>query len=117
MFTSASTIGVLAALVGASAYHAPDPASSAAQARCGPAATDIRRAQVELYCGHTDLALAGIRAARQRLQLAHEPIDADAVAALDRAAWLTRKGRVADAEQAMQEALARLQADARASGL
>jgi len=116
MFTSASTIGVVAALVGATAYHAPDPASSDAQAGFAPAATEIRRAQVELYCGHTDQALAGIRAARQQLQLPHESIHADAVATLYRAAWLTRKGRVADAEQAMQDALARLQADAQNPG-
>lgn len=111
MFTSPTTLGVLAALVGASAYDGPQARLLAAAAQdCELAAAEIRRAQVELYCGHDAQAALEIRSARTHLNLPYDRRYGDALAGLDRAAWMARQGRLTEAEDALQDALTLLRA-------
>jgi len=107
MFTSTSMLSLVGALLSAGAYGA-DGASTAAPQPPLQAAADIRRARVQLYCGHDAQAMADIRAARERLDAHGDAPDAQARAALDQAAWLARRGRFQDAEAALELALARL---------
>jgi hypothetical protein len=111
VFTSPTTLGVLAALVGAGAYGAPQ-ACLLAEGRSGGelAAAEIRRAQVELYCCHDAQAVAEIRTARAHLHLPYDWRYGAALAGLDRAAWMARQGRLTEAEDALQAALTSLRA-------
>jgi hypothetical protein len=109
VFRSPTTFGVVAALVSAGGYPAPAAAAAGSDALPQQAATDIRRAQVQLYCGHSAEAVAGIRSACGYLHPPRHALHAAALAQLDRAAWLARRERVTEAEDALQAALALLQ--------
>ena len=92
MFTSPTTLGVLAALVGAGAYGAPQAGFLAAG---------------EDGCAQ---AMMEIRTARALLHLMHDGRYGQALTGLDRAAWMARQGRLAEAEDALQDALTALRA-------
>ena len=111
MLTSPTTLGVLAALVGAGAYGAP-PANFLAcgENACELAAAEIRRAQVELYCCHDAQAVMEIRTARAHLHLPHDVRYSVAIAGLDRAVWMARQGRLTEAADALQAALTHVRA-------
>jgi hypothetical protein len=111
VFTSPTTLGVLAALVGAGAYGAPQAVFLVAgEDGCERAAMEIRRAQVELYCSHDAEAMMEIRTARALLHLMHDGRYGEALVGLDRAAWMARQGRLTEAEDALQDALTSLRA-------
>jgi hypothetical protein len=113
MATSLSTSGFVAALVSAAAYG-----PGAAQAMEPPLPTQVREdilhARVELYCGHDAQVLTDIRAAADALQHVRGPLPARVLADLGQAAWQARHNDFRAADQALERALARLDA-ARAS--
>lgn len=98
------------ALVSAGAYTS-DPATTS-----GPVfvpaevLAEIRRARVQLYCGQDIQAVAEIRAAREQLRRCGAPLQVVALQALDAASWLARHGHTFEAEEALDAALARLEA-------
>ncbi len=99
-----SLLNVAGAVVDAGAYARMPLDADAAAADPGPAAVEIRRAQVELYCDHNEAALSRIRAASGRLA---DLLPGAAAAALDleMAARLTRQNKYQEAEQALEAAL------------
>lgn len=111
MLTSTSMLSLVGALVSAGSYCQPDELPATAPAVTAQAVADIRRARVELYCGHDGQAVVDMRAARASLQKAVGVTPALALAALDEAAWHTRRGRYESAELALDHALERLQPD------
>jgi hypothetical protein len=110
MLKSTSMLGLVSALVSASAYSPAEATTTAMQAPV-EAMADLRRARVELYCSHDALAVANIRAAREQLRRHGSPLLGDAMTMLDQAAWLVRHGHLEAAEEALQHAIARLEAD------
>ena len=108
--SSTSMLSLVGALLSAGAYGA-DGADAATPPLPLQAAADIRRARVQLYCGHDAQAMADIRSARGLLDRSGEAPVAHARAALDKAAWLARRGHFQDAEAALDEALARLETE------
>jgi hypothetical protein len=116
MFTSPSMLTLVGALVGAGAYAPEPPADAAAGPLLPPqVAAEIRRARVEIYCGHNAAALAGIRTASRQLRAGGGAMPARTLAALDQAAWLARHNRHAAAELALEDALNQLPAADRAA--
>jgi hypothetical protein len=111
MFKSTSMLGLVSALVSASAYSPAEAATSSERAPV-QAMAELRRARVELYCSHDAQAVANIRAAREQLRRHASPLLSDAMTMLDQAAWLVRHGHLEAAEEALQHAIARLEADA-----
>jgi hypothetical protein len=113
MFKSTSMLGLVGALVSASAYSPAEATTSAPGGTQAPvqAMAELRRARVELYCSHDALAVANIRAAREHLRRYASPLLGDAMTMLDQAAWLVRHGHLEAAEEALQHAIARLEAD------
>lgn len=100
MFTGPSSLSLVGALVSAGAYA--QPLTAAAQAPVPVQAVEnILRARVDIYCGHHRQAMAEIRAARQQLSSPGSTMAAEALAALEEAAWLTRRHQHVLAEQAL----------------
>jgi hypothetical protein len=98
------------ALVSAGAY-VPDHHTEAAVVLVpAEVLAEIRRARIELYCGHDVQAVADIRAAREQLRRCAPPLQVVALQALDAASWLARHGHTNEAEDALDTALARLEA-------
>lgn len=106
MSNAHSLLSVAGALVDAGAYARVPLDADAAAADPGPAAAEIRRARVELYCDHNDAALSCIRAASGRLADLL-PVGVAVAVALDLevAARLTRQNKYLEAEQALEAAL------------
>lgn len=106
-----STDSLLAgALVNAGAYTPDAHAASAGAFVPAEVLAEIRRARVQLYCGQDIQAVAEIRAAREQLRRCGAPLQVVALQALDAASWLARHGHTFEAEDALEAALARLQA-------
>lgn len=104
-----SLLNVAGAVVDAGAYARTPLGTGPAAADPGPAAAEIRRARVELYCDHNDAALSCIRAASGRLANLLPAASAAAVALdLEIAARLTRRNKYQEAEQALEVALDRI---------
>lgn len=110
MFTKVSIFTLVSALVGVSAYAQAEPAAAGEPIPVG-AVTDIRRARVEIYCGHNSQAVVGIRAASQQLRASTAAVPPEALAALDQADWLVRHDQYARAAQALDSALAHIASD------
>ena len=89
MFNNTSSTRFVGALAAASSYVpamtavAPEPMSEHAVA-------ELRKARVEIYCGHNNQAVAGIRAARRQLHASSMASSSPIFATLDEASWLTR---------------------------
>ena len=111
MLTTSSVFSLVGALVGAGAYATEAPVAAAVP-HPQQAVADIHRARVEIYCGHNTLAVAGIRAASERLRASSALVPSATFAALDRAAWHARNNHHERAEQALDAALERIAADA-----
>ena len=112
MVNPPSTIALFGALVSASAYAHTAPAAVAAPVPM-LAVENIQRARVDIYCGHDQQAIAEIRQASQQLQASGAAIPSEALAALDAAAWLTRRRQHVLAEESLQGALDRIAIDTR----
>ena len=112
MFTSTSMLTLVSALVGAGAYAQDVPAETAPAVPLA-AVADIRRARVEIYCGHNSQAVASIRAARNQLTSLSASASARTLAALDQAARLTRQNQYTRAELALESALGHLDSASR----
>jgi len=105
------TDSMMARAVPSAGAYAPDhPAKSARAPIPAAVLAEIRRARVELYCGHDAQAVADIRAAREQLRRCAPPLNVVALQALDAASWLVRHGHTQEAEDALDAALARLDA-------
>jgi hypothetical protein len=109
MSRSDATPGLLGALVDAGAYTVP-PGSGASAEMEVPAEVmaGIRHARVELYCGHDAQVLAAIAQAMALLGALRGALPAEALAVLGEARWLARHGKVAEAREALDRALASL---------
>lgn len=105
MFNSTPVFTLVSALASAGAYAHERPADAAASGNAALVVASIRHARVELYCGHNESAIAGIRSAREQLRASAGVVPAESLAALDQAAWLTRHDHYALAEQALEAAL------------
>ena len=101
-----SPLNLVDALVHAGAYAEDPHLPGTLVSTHADAVTNINSARVELYCDHNDRAVAGIRAARRHLAHAAAPVPAEAFEALSRASWLVRHDQYAQAEQALEAALA-----------
>jgi hypothetical protein len=107
MVSTASTFTLISALIAGSAYSPllqdvriePIPAQAIA---------DIRRARVEIYCGHNTQAVADIGAARRCLRASSTTLPREMLATLDHAAWLARHDHYRLAEEALDAALAQI---------
>jgi hypothetical protein len=107
MSTATSTLTLVKALVGATAYAQPLTAAVLEPIPVQAVAA-INRARVEIYCGHNAEAVAGIRAASQQLRASSAVVPAETFVALEQAAWLARHDQYVQAEQALETALARV---------
>lgn len=114
MFNSSSSFPLIGALVGASAYAQAVPPFAEPMVPI-QAVENIQRARVDIYCGHRMQAVADIRAARQQLRASGAKLSPKTLAALDEAAWLTRRRQHALAEQSLDSVLQQLAADRSAS--
>ena len=92
------------AMVGATAYAQPLGEASVPVPPTA-ASEQIRRAQVDIYCGHDGQALTAIREARHTLQSSATSMVADTLSALDEAAWFIRHHDFHQAERALEDAL------------
>lgn len=110
MVNHPSTIALFGALVSAGAYAQAVPATVAAPIPT-QAVQNIQRARVDIYCGHDQQAVAEIRLASRQLQASGAAASAEVLAALDEAAWLTRRRRHVLAEESLQSALNRIAVD------
>ncbi|KQV78906.1 hypothetical protein [Rhizobacter sp. Root1221] len=104
---NATSLTLVKALVGATAYAQPAP-SAAVEPIPVQAVAHIHRARVDIYCGHNTEAVAGIRAASEQLRTSSAVVPAETFAALEQAAWLTRHDQYLQAEEALETALARM---------
>jgi hypothetical protein len=110
MLTTPSLLTVAGAAVGAGAYAQERPDAADLPLIPVQATIDIHRARIEIYCGHNALAVASIRAASRQLLASAAVAQAEALAALELAARLTRQDKYGQAEQALEAALAHLRA-------
>jgi len=107
MFTRKPIVSLVTALVGATTYAQAEPAAAANPIPL-EAVTEIRRARVEIYCGHNSEAVSGIRAAGRQLRALSSAVPPEVIAALDQADWLVRHRQYDRAEQALDTALAHM---------
>lgn len=114
MSSSTPAVTLVGALVSASAYEQPLP-QSAHEPIPIQAVASIQRARVDIYCGHRLQAVADIRSASRQLRESGAKVSPETLAALDQAAWLTRRRQHVLAEQSLEAVLNRIAAiDARA---
>ncbi len=105
MFNATPVFTLVSALASAGAYAHEPPAEAGTPGTAARVVASIRHARVELYCGHNESAIAGIRNAREQLRAAAGVVPVESLAALDQAAWLTRHDHYVLAEQALDAAL------------
>lgn len=104
MSNNLPTLLFVDAMVGATAYTHPlhevsgPPVSTEAM-------DHVRRAQVDVYCSHNGLAMSAIREARRTLHATSSGGVAEALVALDEAAWFIRHNEFLRAEEALETAL------------
>ena len=110
MFTTTTMFTLIGALVGAGAYAPEAPVVAAIAPIPLQAVADVRRARVDIYCGHNAQAVAGIRSASATLRVSNATVPAEALAALDQAAWMMRHDEYVRAEQALDAALGHMDA-------
>ncbi len=110
MFNNTSTTRLVGALAAASSYVPAMTGATAAAAgpMSAPAVAELRKARVEIYCGHNNQAEAGIRAARRQLHASSFASSSPIFATLDEASWLTRHDQYELAEHALDKALDQL---------
>ena len=115
MFTTAPTATVVAALAAASgvthanaANAATAPGDFGTKLLRAQASTEMRLAQVELYCDHPSAALGAIRRALHQLERPSERRAADELATLERAAWYVRRHDTSAAVAALDVAMGHL---------
>lgn len=107
MFSNTSTTRFVGALAAANSY-VPAVSAAASEPVSAFAVAELQKARVEIYCGHNDQAVAGIRAARRQLHAASIASSAPIFATLDEASWLTRHDQHLLAEHALEKALDQL---------
>lgn len=107
MFNSTSTTRLVGALAAASGY-VPTVSAAAAEPVPADAVAELRKARVEIYCGHNHQTVAGIRAARRQLHASSIASSSPVFATLDQASWLTRHDQHVQAEHALDKALDQL---------
>ena len=112
MTITAPTATVVAALAAASgATHAnatTKPGDFIANLVRAQASTEMRLAQVQLYCDHPSAALGAIRRALHQLERPSEITAADELATLEHAAWYVRRHDTSAAVAALDVAMAHL---------
>jgi hypothetical protein len=110
MFNTTSTIRLVGALAAASSYVPAMSAAAAADAQpiSARAVAQLQQARIEIYCGHNNQAVAGIRAARRQLHASSMASSSPIFATLDQASWLTRHDQHLLAEHALDKALDQL---------
>jgi hypothetical protein len=101
-----AAVAALASAVAYSAAAAPAPTIEVPE----EALSEIRRARIELYCGHDRAMQSQVRAAREHLRDSGCRGAEAAVVILANAAWLARRGRFQAAGEALNRALAQLTA-------
>jgi hypothetical protein len=88
---TAPVVSMLGGLASASSYTSGElHAADTLQATHAQVRTELRLAQVELYCDHDTLALHAIQRARRQLLNERDNSATSELAALDHAAWLLR---------------------------
>ena len=107
MFSNTSTTRFVGALAAASSY-APAVSAAATEPVSAYAVAELQKARVEIYCGHSDQAVAGIRAVRRELHASSVASTSPIFATLDEASWLTRHDQHLLAEHALDKALDQL---------
>src|SRR4051794_30592689 len=107
MSTLFSRHAAVAALASALAYSAAAPPEPTIEVP-GEALSEIRRARLELYCGHDRAMQAQVRAACEHLRDSGCTGAEAAVVTLASAAWLARRGQFQSAGDALNRALAQL---------
>ena len=93
------------ALVVAGAYSHDHGAEVPHHAIPPKALSDIRRARVEIYCGHNHTAVACIHTALLLLGDNASQVPAAVLVSLSQAAWLARRDHYLEAEEALDAAL------------
>lgn len=114
MMSHSSSVTLVSAVLGAGAYieDGPPPAPDSPgtlkmrEMRRSKALGNIRLAQVDLFCDHTDHAVAEIRAAQADLASVGLGGDSYTTEALERAAWLARHNQYLEANEALESARA-----------
>lgn len=101
--TSAWTL--VAAFAAASAQAAPVTEEGERRAdRRALVNEQMRAAEVELYCDHSDQAMSMLREARRQLLAQRDDADASQVRGLEQAIWQVRHGDTADAIATLESA-------------
>ncbi len=112
MITATPTATVVAALAAASgvthANAATAPGDFSTNLLRAQASTEMRMAQVQLYCDHPSAALGAIRRALHQLERPSETMATDELATLERAAWYVRRHDTRAAVAALDVAMAHL---------
>ncbi|MEY4753347.1 MAG: hypothetical protein RJA44_1022 [Pseudomonadota bacterium] len=114
MMSPSSSVTLVSAVLGAGAYiedgPPPTPESPGIaklrEMRRSKALGNIRLAQVDLFCDHTDHAVAEIRAAQADLASVGLDSDHGTAETLERAAWLARHNQYLEANAALESARA-----------
>jgi len=108
-FDTTPVVTLVAGLAGASSYASTDISAAAdLHDLHAQISTELRLAQVELYCDHDTLALHAIQRARHQLQAQADVATTRELVALDEAAWHVRHHELGAAVATLDAARLRL---------